>query len=265
MIIRALKNRFETRNLQSYIKLVNGIDTEKQLKEEPTCANDKTYDGKALSETDLTSIISRNEMHDELLRKYNLEKVAAGNTDFERTVNLLNWLTGNTCYCGITQRKVTDNSLDILDFSFGKPFKYAINCRAKAIALADCLVAAGIKAYPIILSSLKFNGCHLICHVYLGELGKWCAFDPSFGCYFTDENGSLLDVFEIRDLFIGGREPTVCGYNFNGTTECFDVYMNGFLKYCISNVCTWTDNSPDRRNGKSFSKKKIFNAKIPEV
>lgn len=263
MLFKTLYCRFKTRNLQSYIKLVNGTDTEKLLRKEPTRINDKTYDGKELSETDLSSITARNEMHNELQKKFSLNKIASGKTDFERTVNLLRWLTKNTCYCGMQQRRVTDNSLDILNFSLGKPFKYAINCRAKAIAFADCLVAAGIKAYPIAMSSLKFQNCHLMCRVYLSELDKWCAFDPSFGCYFTDENGRMLDIFEMRDLFIEGKEPTVCGYNFNGTTECFDVYMNGFLKLCISNVCTWTDNSPDRRNGKNFSHKKIFNARIP--
>ncbi len=263
MGIRKLYYGFKCRNQKSYTEHVSKINTEKLLKKEPTRANDKSYDGKELCQTDLNAITSRNEMHDELEKKYNLHKIASGNTDFERTLNLLKWLTDNTFYCGMQQKTVTDNSLDILDFSFGKSFEYAINCRAKAIAFADCLVAVGIKAYPLCLLSLKFRNCHLICRVYLSELNKWCAFDPSFGCYFTDKNGNLLDVFEIRDLFIGGKHPTVCGYNFNGTKDCFNIYMNGFLKHCISNISTWEDSSLNCRH--KNGQEKAFNFKVPDL
>ena len=60
-----------------------------------------------------------------------------------------------------------------------------------------------------------------------------------------------------------GEEPIINGYNFNGTKECFDVYVNGFLKMCISNLSTWQDNSMDRRNKKNWSDRKRFNGKIP--
>lgn len=265
MRITSLYYSLKCRTLEHYIKFINKTNTAKLLCEEPTCANDKAYGNKELRKTDLNAITSRNPMHDELEKKYNLSQIASGASDFERTVNILKWLTDNTCYCGMQHRLVTDNSLDILDFSFGKPFKHAINCRAKAIVFADCLVAVGMKAYPLSLLSLKFRNSHLICHVYLKEIDKWCAFDPSFGCYFTDENGSLLDVFEIRDMLIRGKEPTVCGYNFNGTTECFDVYMSGFLRLCISNISTWDDNSLNRRDKIKMSDKKIFNSKVPDV
>lgn len=264
MNIKMLINTLKSKTLNGYISFVKTIDTAGSLEREPVCVNDKASDGKELTETTLTAICEKNSVHNELIRKYSPEKIACGETDFDRTKKLLDWLTENTSYSGIKTKQLTDNSVDLLDYSFGKPFRYAINCREKAIVFADCLVTAGIKAYPVCLRSQKFSDCHFVCRVYLGELQKWCAFDPSFGCYFTDERGNLLDIFEIRDLFIGGKEPTVCGYNFNGTTECFNVYMNGFLKYCCSNLSTWADNSTELRNGKKYSEKKKFCSKIPE-
>ncbi|MBQ3007328.1 MAG: hypothetical protein IJD78_07190 [Clostridia bacterium] len=263
MRIRNYYYSHKCRTSERYIKFVSNMNTEKLLRKEPTCVNDKAYGSKELCVTDTESITARNPMHDELEKKYSLSKIASGTTEFERTVNLLKWLTDNTFYCGMQHKQVTDNGLDILDFSFGKSFENAINCRAKAIVFADCLVAVGIKAYPIMLLSLKFRNCHLICRVYLKELDKWCAFDPSFGCYFTDENGSLLDVFEVRDMLIRGKEPAVCGYNFNGTTECFDAYMDGFLRVCISNISTWDDNSLNRRDKIDMGDKKKFCCAVP--
>lgn len=264
MKINTVISILKSKTLQGYIKVVSSTDTASMLKNEPLCINDKTNDNKEFAPTTLDAICEKNSVHSELIKKYSPDKIACGKTDFERTVKLLEWLTDNTFYCGIKTKKVTDNSIDILDFSFGKHFRHAINCREKAIVFADCLVASGIKAYPVCLTSKKHIGCHFVCHVYLGELQKWCAFDSSFGCYFTDENGNLLDVFEMRDLFINGKKPVVCGYNFNGTTECFDVYVNGFLKYCSSNISTWADNSEDRRSSKNYSGKKLFKSKIPK-
>ena len=42
-----------------------------------------------------------------------------------------------------------------------------------------------------------------------------------------------------------------------------DVYINAFLKMCISNLSTWRDNSMDRRDKTKMIDKKKFNGKIP--
>lgn len=202
-------------------------------------------------------------MHRIIAEKYNLFEVATAQKDFEKVIQVLTWLTQNTFYNGAQIHLLSDNTLDILKYSFGKPFKNAINCRAKAIALADCLVAVGIKAYPVCMCSVKSRNCHFTCRAYISELNKWCIFDPSFGCWFSDSNENPIDIFEIREMFLQNNEPIVHGYNFNGTTECFDVYMNGFLKVCISNLSTWHDNSMDRRDTKKLPDRKEFKCKIP--
>lgn len=249
---------------EKYFDMVADIDYEKALKEAPVCIKDKTYNNKELSPTDAESIMKRSELHDELDGKYKLSEIASANTDFERTLQILAWLTEHTYYSGAQMRGVTDNTVDILEFSFDKPFTRAINCRDKAIAFADCLVAVGIKAYPVCMISADFTDNHFTCMAYMSELDKWCAFDPSFGCWFSNENGSPVGLYEIRDMFINGQEPVVNGYNFNGTQECFDVYMNGFLKHNISNLSTWNDNSMEKRDTENRYKRKAFASEIPE-
>ncbi len=250
-------------SMDEYFDMVAGTDYKKEQEKEPLCIKDKAYKNKDLAPTDVQSITCRYDMHDELEEKYNLSSIASADTDYEKTLQLLAWLTEHTYYSGMQMRGVTDNSLDILEFSFDKPFTHAINCRDKAIAFADCLVAVGIKAYPVCMLSSEFKGCHFTCMAYISELDKWCAFDPSFGCRFSDENGNPLGLFEIRDMFIDGKEPTVVGYNFNGTQECFDVYMNSFLKNCMSNLSTWSDNSMDKRDTENRNKRKAFSSEIP--
>ena len=251
-------------NPKKYEQFVKELDYKKLLAEDPVEIRDKYYvDNEDLVETDLAHIAAFFELHKKLNEKYNLIEIADADTDFEKVLQLLNWLTENTFYNGATLNYMTDNTIDILENSFGKSFKKAINCRLKAIAFADSLVAVGIKAYPVCMCSSVLKNSHFICRAYISELGKWCAFDPSFGCWFADKSGNPIDVFEMREMFLQGEEPIVNGYNFNGTKECLDVYVNGFLKMCISNLSTWRDNSMDRRNKKKMTDRKNFNGKIP--
>ena len=249
-------------NPKKYEQFVRSLDYKKLLAEDPVDVKDKGFNNKDLVETDLGKKTKYFEMHKELDEKYGLTKIATADTDFEKVLQILDWLTKNTFYNGAKHSFITDNTTDILKYAFGKSFKNAINCRWKAIAFADCLVAVGVKAYPVCMMSSEFKNCHFTCRVYITELNKWCAFDPSFGCWFADKEGNPIDILEMREMFLQDEEPVVNGYNFNGTTECFDVYVNGFLKHCISNLSTWRDNSMDRRYAKNLSNAKRFDAKL---
>lgn len=248
---------------EKYSEYVSRFDYENDLIKEPVCINDRAYDDTELTATELNNTVCTYDFHTQLNEKYNLSAVATAENDFDKTVQILEWLTKHTYYSGAQMRLLKDDTLDILEYSFDKPFTHAINCRYRSIAFADCLVSIGIKAFPVAMVSSEFNSSHFTCMVYISEKDKWCSFDPSFGCWFTDEKGTLLDIFEIRELFLQDKEPKVMGYSFNGKQENFDVYMNSFLKLCISNLSTWADNSADRRSEKSFSGRKQFKSIIP--
>ena len=250
---------------EKYSEFVSEMDYEKELLREPVCIKDMASEKTELAETELDKIIQPYDFHIQLNEKYNLSEIATADSDFDKTVQLLEWLTEHTYYSGMQMKMLDDDTFDILDYSFDKSFKYAINCRYRAIAFADCLIAVGIKAFPVAMVSSEFTGSHFTCLVYISEEDKWCSFDPSFGCWFTDKEGELLDIFEIRELFLENKEPVVKGYSFNGKQENFDVYMNSFLKFCISNLSTWADNSTDRRSENTFSGRKQFSSAIPEI
>ena len=250
---------------EKYAEYVSEMDYEEALLKEPVCIKDMASEDRELTETELDKIIKPYDFHTQLNEKYNLSDIATADSDFDKAVQILEWLTEHTYYSGMQMKMLNDDTLEILDYSFDKPFNRAINCRYRAIAFADCLVAVGIKAFPVAMVSSEFTGSHFTCLVYISEEDKWCSFDPSFGCWFTDEEGELLDIFEIRELFLEKKEPVVKGYSFNGKQENFDVYMNSFLKFCISNLSTWADNSTDRRSENTFSGRKQFSSAIPET
>lgn len=250
---------------EKYAEYVSEMDYEEALLKEPVCIKDMASEDRELTETELDKIIKPYDFHTQLNEKYNLSDIATADSDFDKAVQILEWLTEHTYYSGMQMKMLNDDTLEILDYSFDKPFNRAINCRYRAIAFADCLVAVGIKAFPVAMVSSEFTGSHFTCLVYISEEDKWCSFDPSFGCWFTDEEGELLDIFEIRELFLENKEPVVKGYSFNGKQENFDVYMNSFLKFCVSNLSTWADNSTDRRSENTFSGRKQFSSAVPEI
>lgn len=250
---------------EKYAEYVSEMDYEEAQLKEPVCIKDMASEDRELTETELDKIIKPYDFHAQLNEKYNLSDIATADSDFDKAVQILEWLTEHTYYSGMQMKMLNDDTLEILDYSFDKPFNRAINCRYRAIAFADCLVAVGIKAFPVAMVSSEFTGSHFTCLVYISEEDKWCSFDPSFGCWFTDEEEELLDIFEIRELFLENKEPVVKGYSFNGKQENFDVYMNSFLKFCISNLSTWADNSTDRRSENTFSGRKQFSSAIPEI
>lgn len=187
---------------KKYELFVKNINYKKLLEEEPVEIRDKCYiDNADLVETDLEHTSSYFELHRTLNEKYKLSEIATADTDFKKVVQIMNWFTANTFYNGAMLHYITDNTIEILNYAFGKTFKNAINCRLKAIAFADCLVAVGIKAYPVCMQSTEFKNCHFTCRAYISELDKWCVFDPSFGCWFADKSGKPIDIFECEKCF----------------------------------------------------------------
>lgn len=243
-----------TRTLEGYIDFVEKTD----LSEIPklTECMDKALDGSELKETSLENMFIHLNSFDTLIKKYNLKTIADCDDDFKNVIKLMQWLTDNTYYSGAQFDFLPDDTLEILSFSFKKGFKKAINCRYKAIALTDILVAVGIDALPICLVDKNKSGCHFIVGVCLKEKGKWIAVDPSFNTYFMDDDDNILDVFELRNYFLNNKTPKIVGYTFNGTDRCFGIYCDVFIKSCLANISTWQNNSENSRHAKNQKEQK---------
>ncbi|MCM1544292.1 MAG: transglutaminase-like domain-containing protein [Ruminococcus sp.] len=256
--IKRIKHR-KLKTLNGYLDFIRNQD----LSKVPPLSIE---DSKVCEEPDYDNMFTYLDEYDELKRKYKLDEVVCGSTDFDKALSLMNWLTKHTYYSGqqcLFHKPLPDDTLSILNFSFDKPFEYAINCRYKAIALTDLLIAYGIKAYPLAMIDSKIDGNHLTVHAHLEDQNKWVLLDPSFNTYFVDAADKLLDAIELRNRFLSGDDIIIKGYNFNGTTECIEIYKELFVKSTLTNLSTWKDNSLTGRKSKNFKNRKEFECKIP--
>jgi len=183
-------------------------------------------------------------VHDELLDTYGLDNIAGAGDTFVRALRLMDWFCAHTSYCGMEIRAAyrfqgkQEDSLRILRYSYDGGFRRAINCRHKAYAFSDCLMAAGIFAIPIAMGSFTYRAdeedvtprtSHFVVHAWLPEERRWVMLDPSLDSYITDENDRALNLIEIHELRRQGKELRVAQYDFNGTQDHREHYLRGFI------------------------------------
>ena len=216
-----------------------------------------------LCDTDSDALFTQLPEYKKLLKKFPIPEADSEPTDFGKARAVIDWISKNTYYNGMQKKWMPDDTLWLLNWSAGQGFEHAINCRHKAIIYTDLLLARGMKAYPILLNSgeAERGSCHFVTHVYCREHG-WIVMDPSFGSWFTDSSGHIMNVYELRDTFLSGEKPAVHNYSFNGTGECMDVYLNEFIEVTLTNISTWTTNALVR--GIKDRSEVEFKAKVPK-
>jgi len=198
----------------------------------------------------------RTRRHDKLCKRYGLTETAEQGTEFERALRVMQWFCANTYYNGMAfwSAMLPDNTPTILRYAYRKPFRRAINCRHKAVALADCLLAVGIDALPI---GMIRDGCsHVIVHVWLTQEQRWVMFDPSFDAYITDETGHVLNIIEIAQQHRAGKPLIIAQYHLNGAQDCRDCYLSYFMLGSIEELLLF-DHTP------RYTRKKMRNSLLP--
>ena len=200
--------------------------------------------------------------HSNLGRKYGFP-YSDELTDKENAFAIMNYLTKHTYYCGATRNILPDDGMEILRYSFNQPFKKAINCRAKAIALTDILNSYGINSLPVCCMS-NGGGSHFLVNIWLKEENRFIVLDPSFNCYFSNDRGRNMSVYELSECVLNNRSVTVNGYSFLGTEEFKDYYFDVFIRDLMANISTWETN---KRCRKELSKVcgVVFDTRVPKT
>jgi len=202
--------------------------------------------------------IERLPVHDKLLSTYKLDEAAGQGDALTRTLRVMDWLCTRTWYNGMSiwsaylfQRR--ENSARMLRYAYGKPFARALNCKHRALLLADCLLALGIPALPLWLRNemwqddgLVSTFRHCVVHVWLCEEHRWVMLDPSFNACVTDKGGRMLNLIEIQKRHRQGEELRVARYSFNGTQDCREQYLEGFLLASLLRVYARGGNADHR-------------------
>jgi hypothetical protein len=191
--------------------------------------------------------------HTRLKDIYNLENIAGNDSTLSKALNIMQWLSDRTYYCGQSNLSGVE-VFSILEYALKGGFDHAIRCDQKSVALSECLLAVNIFAYPVMLESYDYNdsgnvitgiNCHNVTHIYLPEEEKWIMFDPSFNAFFTDGNGKILNIIEIKDT-LKKREPVILSqYSLNGHDDIFrKKYPYDFIYNLSFRISVWDGNNP---------------------
>ena len=172
----------------------------------------------------------------ELKSGYPIEEIAGGGGDFSKAVNLMRWVSQNIYHKGDFSGEVKYNSLELLEYSFGKDYSNGINCVGLATILAECLLSVGVKARKVfIMPCSPYDGDnHVVAHVFIRETGKWVMFDPTLNAYISNEAGEPLGLLELRDC-LANQQP---------------IFFSNEAKY---NDEEWTEDSAEA-NAEYFAK-----------
>lgn len=180
--------------------------------------------------------------YNDLCESYKLNEIAGTKTDFDKAVNLLNWISSNTYHYGNYDNHVTNKATELFHYALGKGEKYGINCRSLSLALTECLLAIGIKARTIYImpfSPYDFDN-HVVCEVWISEMDKWIMLDPTYNLY-ASFNNMPLNIYELRGLLANQEEVYYNNEaNYNGTPinkdELTTYYAKDLFRFMLSDI-----------------------------
>lgn len=151
----------------------------------------------------------------DLISKYEIDKIAGNGSEINKVLNLMEWCSNNVLHNGGLKdvEFINKNSIDILNYSFGKGKEYGVYCRLQAIVFTECCLSLGLKSrilHCLPYSSTDFES-HVVSIVYINEFDKWIMLDAGNNRYFVDENNIILSPIETRfrianDMFIKCNE-----------------------------------------------------------
>lgn len=138
--------------------------------------------------------------YEQLKEQYHLSKIAGKGTDFERARRLCHHFSPRLKHKGDYDGHIEPNALALLDYCYEKE-NIGINCLYKSKILAECCMALGIYARRVYIMPYSPYDCdnHVDIEIFDCKQNKWILLDVTNDCYYIDENGTGLDMLELRN------------------------------------------------------------------
>lgn len=154
----------------------------------------------------------------EIKQLYNLDTLVAQDETIT-FCNATNFVSQILASSDLAPTIIRGNSIDIINSVQQR--NNGANCYAHAVVLCQVLSALGfcsryIFCYPI---DHLFWENHVVTIVFSKKQKKWMLFDAAQNLYYTDNNGTILDVFELRTCLANGFEVNV---------NLLDIYWNKY-------------------------------------
>lgn len=177
----------------------------------------------------------------ELREKYNIQQIAGRVDELSQALNLLNWLSEGSFHTSDYAANIPLNSLDLLEYSFGRGKERAVNCQSLATILTECCLSIGLRARTLYIMPFNPNDedNHVVSMVFVKDLDKWIMLDPSYNAYFEDEKAAILSPWEARQLLADQGNIKPCKtYNYNGdyTGETSGETPQHYIEYMAKDL-----------------------------
>lgn len=131
---------------------------------------------------------------------------------------------------------------------------YGANCYAHAVVLNDVFRLLGFKCKYVFCLPIDYHYTdnHVVNLVYSEQKNKWMLFDSAQNLYYTNKDGSIMDLRELRKSFVEDKPVNVCLLDeFWSALEYKEKIMlqNKTLVYMMKNtyrVCCFQNAFMDR-------------------
>ena len=177
-----------------------------------------------------------------LCEKYDLFKTAGDKDDFNKIVNLLEWISSNIFHQGNNNNRTENAAIKLFGHSFGKGLENGLNCQSLSLALTECLLAVGVKARTIYIMPFSPYDLdnHVVCEAWVENLDKWIMVDPSYNLYALHE-GICLNILELRSLLANQMDISFNDRaNYNNTPinkeRMTSYYAKNLFRFVISDI-----------------------------
>lgn len=178
-----------------------------------------------------------------LKETYELEKRMGTGSEFDKIISLLQWETDHIFHKGDYDNHIRNRAVDLFEYSYDKEAEKGINCRSLSISLTECYLSVGIKARVVYLMPFSpYDGDnHVVCEAWSKDYNKWIMVDPTYGLYLMDEEGTPLNIIEIREKLAFQEKLKFnegCHYNGNPIEEkeIIEYYAKDFFYFQIKRI-----------------------------
>ncbi len=180
--------------------------------------------------------------------------------------NATNWVSGILRSNGVPKGPTGSAIQIIKSVTEGKR---AANCYAHAVVLNDVLCALGfickyVFCYPIDLCPID---CHVVNLVYSMEKNKWILLDSANNVVFSDKDGNILNIEELRKCLICGEDVEVNLMNIYDNIEHLNrnFIKQKILIYMIKNMYRFGCYKNSYRDGDAKNRNVDFYHLIPST
>ncbi|AMR30757.1 hypothetical protein A0256_04625 [Mucilaginibacter sp. PAMC 26640] len=164
-------------------------------------------------------------------KKFNLDSVSGNGDEISKLKRLMFWAHNAVRHDGNSNNPALKNGIDLI--AVCQKDSRGVNCRMMATILRDAYQAEGFKARMVTCfpKDTADNDCHVINVVWANTLNKWVWMDPTFNAYVTDAKGNLLNIEEVRQRMVDGKDLVISEHvNWNGKPLSQDYYLGYYMR-----------------------------------